>query len=116
MKKLQYYTIKPRLKQFYGIKVNERTKFDEKTEDGAVTQHFENLTLTTKIVKKSEPNENNPFTIEEESTMTIKMPKGTILIWDENEGFVISNYEMTTLTELEEDIKKQKEIYKNSIV
>ena len=114
--KLEYYTIKPTLKQFYGIKVNEDTKFDEETENGNVKQHFENLTLTTEIKTKREIDERNPFEIEEESKMTIKMPVGTILIWDENEGFVISNYEMTTLSDLEEDIKKQKEIYKNSIV
>ena len=29
MKKLEYYTIRPSLKQFYGIKVDEKTNFDD---------------------------------------------------------------------------------------
>ena len=43
--KLEYYTLEPNLQQFYGIKVDENTKFDEETEDGTVKQHFEDLTL-----------------------------------------------------------------------
>ena len=116
MKKLEYYTIRPSLKQFYGIKVNEKTKFDEKTEDGAVIQHFEDLTLTTKIERKAEASENNPFDIKEESTMTIKVPTGTILIWDEKSGFIIPEYQMTTLSDLEKEIEEFKDIYKDSKV
>jgi len=115
-KKLEYYTLKPNLKQYYGIKVDENTTFDESTDDGTIKQHFENLTLTTIVERNKEVDDNNPYDIKEESKMTIKMPSGTILLWDENEGFIISGYNITTLTELEEDIKKVKEIYKNSIV
>lgn len=116
MKKLEYYTIRPSLKQFYGIKVDEKTKFDEKTEDGAVVQHFEDLTLVTEITKKVESNENNPFEIEENSKMTVKMPSGTILIWDESNGFIIPEFQMTTLTDLQKEIKEFKDIYKDSKV
>ena len=116
MKKLEYYTIRPSLKQFYGIKVDEKTKFDESTEDGAVFQHFEDLTLTTKIERKAEASENNPFDIKEESTMTIKVPTGTILIWDEKSGFIIPEYQMTTLSDLEKEIEEFKDIYKDSKV
>ena len=116
MKKLEYYTIRPSLKQFYGIKVDEKTKFDESTEDGAVVQHFEDLTLITKVERNAEANENNPFDIKEESTMTVKVPKGTILIWDEKSGFIIPEYQMTTLSDLEKEIKEFKDIYKDSKV
>lgn len=116
MKKLEYYTIKPSLKQYYGIKVNDKTKFDEETEDGVVKQHFEDLTLTTTIYKKTEANEVNPYEIMEESKMTVKMPSGTVLIWDENEGFIISPYQMTTLTDLGKEIREIKKIYENSKV
>lgn len=116
MKKLEYFTIRPSLKQFYGIKVNNKTKFDETTEDGCVEQHFEDLTLTTKVKKIKETTENNPFEIIEESTMTIKMPEDTILIWSETEGFIIPQYQMTTLSGLEKEIKEFKEVYKESKV
>lgn len=116
MKKLEYFTIRPSLKQFYGIKVNEKTKFDEQTEDGVVKQHFENLVLTTEISKKVESNEQNPFEVEETSKMTVKMPVGTILIWDENEGFIIPHYQMTTLSDLKKEIEEFKDIYKDSKV
>ena len=116
MKKLEYYTIRPSLKQYYGIKVDEKTKFDESTEDGAVVQHFEDLTLITKIDRKTEVSENNQFYIKEDITMTIKVPVGTILIWDEKSGFIIPEYQMTTLSDLEKEIEEFKDIYKDSKV
>jgi len=115
-KKLEYFTIKPSLRQYYGVTVHKDTKFDEKTENGIVEQHLENLTLTTVIHKKTEKNDEMPYEIEEESKMTIKMPSGTVLIWDENEGFVISPYPMTTLTKLTKEIEEFKKVYKDSKV
>jgi len=115
-KKLEYYTIKPKLVQYYGIKVNEETKFDEKTDDGCVEQHFENLTLTTVVKKKKVADDNNPYEAEEESKMTVKMPSGTILIWTTEEGFILPQFEMTTLSDLEKEIKEVKKIYKDSKV
>ena len=51
MEKIEYYTLKPNLKQIYGKKVTKDTVFTEKTEDGTVEQEFKDLTLTTKIKK-----------------------------------------------------------------
>lgn len=116
MEKLEYFTIRPSLKQFYGITVNEETKFDEQTEDGVVKQHFENLTLTTEISKKIEASEQNPYEVEETSKMTIKMPSGTVLIWNEEEGFMLPQYQMTTLSDLKKEIEEFKDIYKDSKV
>lgn len=116
MKKLEYFTIKPNLKQFYGITVNNKTKFDEQTENGEVKQHFEDLMLTTIVEKKIEPSDINPFEVTEESKMTIKMPSGTILLWDEEQGFIISQYQMTNLTNLAKEIKEMKNVYKDSKV
>lgn len=115
-KKLEYFTIRPSLKQYYGIKVHKNTTFDETTEDGTVKQHFDNLTLTTEINRKVDSNEQNPFTVEETSKMTVKMPVGTILVWDENDGFILPQYQMTTLSELEGEIKEFKDVYKESKV
>lgn len=109
--KVEYFTIRPNLKQIYGRTITKDTKFDEKTEDGSVIQHLENLTLTTTIKKKIDASENNPFTIQEESQIVITMPENTILIWDEQEGFIIPQYQMTTLEGLKDEIKEFEEIY-----
>ena len=109
MKEIEYYTLRPNLKQIYGKKVNEKTQFTEKTEDGTVTQEFKNLTLTTNIKRKESLGK---IEIEEESKIKIKVPNGTILIWNEQEGFIVPQYQMCTLEEVEEDIKNIKDIYK----
>jgi len=109
MEKVEYYTLKPNLKQLYGKKVTKETVFDEKIEDGTVKQHFENLTLTTTIKKKEK---NKKFEIEEESIIKVKVPEGTILIWSEEEGFIIPQYQMCTLEELINEANDIKDIYK----
>jgi len=106
--KIEYYTLKPNLKQIYGKKVTKDTVFTEKTEDGTVTQEFKDLTLTTRIKKEMEQ---GGFKIVEESTMTVTMPEGTVLIWNEQEGFIVPQYQMCTLEELKEQIKDIEDIY-----
>ena len=108
MKKVEYYTLRPNLKQIYGKKVDETTEFKEQTEDGSVYQTFKNLTLTTEIKRKDDLGK---IKVEEESKITIKVPSGTILIWNEQEGFIVPQYQMCTLEEVEEDIKNIKNIY-----
>lgn len=111
MEKLEYFTIEPNLKQFYGKTVTKDTVFDEKTEDGTVEQHFENLTLTTKIKKEVEMSDEQPYGIKEETTVSVTVPEGTILIWDENEGFIVPKTIMTTLDELKKEIDSIGNIY-----
>jgi hypothetical protein len=106
--KIEYYTLRPNLKQIYGKRVTKDTVFTEKTEDGTVTQEFKDLTLTTRIKKEMEQ---GGFKIVEESTMTVTMPEGTVLIWNEQEGFIVPQYQMCTLEELKEQIKDIEEIY-----
>lgn len=108
MDKIEYYTLRPNLKQIYGKKVTKDTVFNEKTEDGTVEQEFKDLTLTTRIKKEIEQ---GGFKIIEESTMTVTMPEGTILIWNEQEGFIVPQYQMCTLEELKEQIKDIETIY-----
>lgn len=110
MEKLEYYTIEPNLKQIYGKKVTKDTIFDEQTEDGTITQHFENLTLTTVIKKESSI---GSFTFSEESKINVTMPENTILIWNEEEGFIIPQFKMTTLENLKKEINDIEEIYNN---
>lgn len=114
-KRVEYYTIKPNLKQIYGIKVNKDTIFDEKTENGTIRQHFENLTLTTRIKKKYKANVNNPYEFTEKSEIKIKVPEGSILIWSEEEGFILPQYQMCELSDIEKEIKDIKDIYNSNI-
>lgn len=108
MEKIEYYTLKPNLKQVYGKKVTKDTVFTEKTEDGTVEQEFKDLTLITRVKREAEQ---GGFKIVEESTMKVTMPEGTILIWSEQEGFIVPQYQMCTLEELKEEIKDVEAIY-----
>ena len=103
MEKIEYYTLRPNLKQMYGKKVNKDTVFTEKTEDGTVEQEFKDLTLTTTIKKEMEQ---SGFKIVEESTVKVTMPEGTVLIWNEQEGFIVPQYQMCTLEELKKLVKQ----------
>lgn len=108
MEKIEYYTLRPNLKQIYGKKVTKDTEFTEKTEDGTVEQVFKDLTLTTTIKREAEQGD---YKIVEESKVTVTMPEGTILIWNEQEGFIVPQYQMTTLDDLKNEIDEIKEIY-----
>lgn len=108
MEKVEYYTIKPNLKQIYGKKVFKDTEFTEKTEDGRVEQTFKDLTLTTVIHSE---NKNERFEVIEDSTLTIKVPEGTILLWSEVQGFIVPEAEVCTLEELAEEISQISDIY-----
>lgn len=108
MAKLEYYVYQPSLKQIYGKKVDKNTEFTEKTENGKVKQTFKNLVLTTNVKNKTKQGN---FEIEENSTMKIKVPEGTVLLWDENQGFVIPQYVPTTLEDLKKEIEDIQEIY-----
>ncbi len=108
MAKLEYYVYEPTLKQIYGKKVDKNTEFTEKTEDGRVNQSFKNLTLTTHVKSKTKQGK---FEIEEDSTMKIKVPEGTIFLWDEKQGFVIPQYVPTTLEDLKKEIEDIQQIY-----
>lgn len=113
MEKIEYYTLRPNLKQIYGKKVTKETEFEEKTEDGKVTQTFKDLVLTTTIKREDEQGD---FKWEENSTIKVSVPEGTILIWNEQEGFIVPQYQMCTLEDVEEDIKNIKEIYEQEQV
>lgn len=109
MEKLEYYTIKPNLKQIYGKRVTKDTApFDEKTDDESVTQHFENLTLTTTVNRKYQKGD---YEIEEKSTLSVKVPENTVLLWTEENGFSVVDNQITTLSELKKEIEDIEDIY-----
>lgn len=119
MEKIEYYTLKPSLRQYFGRKVNKSLKFDEWTENKKVHQVMENGVLTTYI------NEERTMTIlgngkeekvvsKEESKIVQEIPTGVILIWDEEQGYIIPQYQMSTLDEIEAELIAMKEVYNDS--
>ena len=107
----ELFTIKPSLKQYYGRTVTKEMEFDEKSENGEVHQTLKNCVLTTEINKVWEQGEmKNTF----HSVQTEELPEGTIIIWSEEEGYIVPNVPMYKLKDLEEEIKAVKEIYKEN--
>ncbi len=114
--KIEFYTLKPSLKQYYGRRVNKSLKFDEWTEDKKVHQTLENLKLTTEIhetknIKLLVNGEEKTIKMEETSTIVQTLVTGIVLLWDELQGYIIPNYQMSTLDEIEEDLKAMKKAY-----
>lgn len=116
MEKVEYYTLRPSLKQYFGRKVNKSLTFDEWTEDKKVHQTLKDLELITEIhderkAKMLVLGKEETITTEEISTIKQKLVTGVVLIWDETQGYVIPPYEMVTLDEIETDLKAMKEAY-----
>lgn len=116
--KIEYYTLKPSLKQYFGRKINKALKFDEKTEDGKVHQVLENLVLTTTITDERKTKmlvngEEKEVITKETGTIIQQLHTGIILIWDEHQGYIIPPYEMATLDEIEKDLIAMKEVYRS---
>ena len=116
MEKVEYYTLRPSLKQYFGSKVNKSLTFDEWTEDKKVHQTLKDLELITEIhderkAKMLVLGKEETITTEEISTIKQKLVTGVVLIWDESQGYVIPPYEMVTLDEVQTDLKAMKEAY-----
>ena len=107
----ELFTIKPSLKQYYGRTITKDTKFDEKVDDGTVHQILDNLILTTTVSKE---HEYNGIKTKENSTVVQEIPEGTILLWTEQEGYIIPNVPLYKLKDLEEEIKDIKKIYEDN--
>lgn len=115
---IEYYTLRPNLKQLFGRKVTKELEFDEYTEDKKVHQTLKDCVLTTFITNESETSINgvNEKVITKEKTKIIQnLPEGTILIWSEDSGYIIPNLQMTTLDEIIEEAQTIKGIYRGDI-
>ena len=107
----ELFTVKPSLSQYYGRTVTKDTKFDETTENGEVHQTLENCVLTTEINREWTQGEiKNTY----HSVLTEELPEGTVLIWNENDGYIVPNVAMYKIKDLEEEIRTIKEIYKDN--
>jgi hypothetical protein len=107
--KHELFTIKPSLHQYYGRTVTKDMEFDEATDDKTVHQTLKNLLLTTEIKKESEY---NGVKSTEYSRLTQELPEGTILIWNEQTGYILPDREVYKLEDLKEEIKQVEKIYK----
>lgn len=115
MDKIEYYTVKPNLKQLFGRKVTKELEFDEYTEDKKVHQTLKDCILTTYITSEEQGSVygvKDKVITKEETKIVQNLPEGVILIWSEKNGYIIPDIQMTTLEELTKDIENIKEIYK----
>lgn len=115
MEKIEYYTVKPNLKQLFGRKVTKELEFDEYTEDKKVHQTLKDCVLTTYITNEEQGSVygvKDKVITKEETKIVQTLPEGVILIWSEKSGYIIPDIQMTTLEELTKDIENIKEIYK----
>ena len=109
MGKLEYYVVAPSTKLFGGIKVDKDTKFDEWNDDKTVHQTLENLVLTTEV--KKEYDFNGMKSVEESKVVTT-LPEGIVIVWSEEEGYVVSTYRMVRPKEAQEMYDKMMDITK----
>lgn len=107
----ELFTVKPNLKQFYGRTVTKDTNFDEKTDSGEVHQVLKDLVLTTEIEKTSEY---DGVKSTEYSKLVQELPEGIVLLWTEQEGYIIPNVPVYKIKDLEEEISEIKNIYKDN--
>jgi hypothetical protein len=107
----ELFIVKPSLKQYYGRTVTKEMEFDEWTEDKTVHQILKDLVLTTEVKKESEF---NGMKMTEDSKLTQTLPEGIVLIWREEEGYIIPNYPMYKVKDLENEIEEVKDIYKDN--
>ena len=104
----ELFTVKTSLKQYYGRTVTKETEFDETTENGEIHQTLKDCVLTTEINKEwTQGNIKNTM----HSVLTEELPEGTVLIWSEQDGYIVPNVPMYKLRDLEAEIKEIKEIY-----
>jgi len=107
----ELFIVRPSLKQHYGRTITKETEFDEWTEDKEVHQTLKDLVLTTEVKRE---NEYNGVKSTEESKMTQEIPEGTILIWNELDGYILPNVAVYKMKDLENEIKEIKKIYKDN--
>lgn len=112
--KMEFYTVKPNLKQIYGKKITKDLEFDEWTKDKTVHQILKNCTLTTIIDNEYEV---NGLKVKEHSNTEVTYPEGYILIWNEKIGYVTPQVQVCTLDDVRKEVDEidgiYKDIYKN---
>ena len=107
----ELFIVKPSLRQYYGRTVTKDLFFDEATDDKSVHQTLKDCVLTTEIDKTWKQGEiENSL----KSVQVSRLPEGTVLIWSEEEGYIVPNVSLYKLRDLEADIISVKEAYKDN--
>lgn len=107
----ELFIVKPSLKQYYGRTVTKNMEFDEYTDTKEVHQVLKDLVLKTYVDKETE---RNGIKFIEKSELTTELPEGAILLWTEDEGYIVPNTPIYKLRDLIKDIEEIKEIYKEN--
>lgn len=87
----EYYMLMPNVKTFGGIKVKKDTHFDVYNDDQTVHQILDNLVLTTEINRESEY---AGMKIKDNSKLSTELPEDTVIIWNEDTGYVVPERQM----------------------
>lgn len=103
MEKPEYFIVNPSVKLFGGIEVKKDTEFETWNDDKTVHQVLKNQVLTTEIKRE---NDYNGIKSTEESKMVTQLPEHTVLIWGEQEGYMVPNYTMVRPSEALRAFKK----------
>ena len=102
LKLVKYYMVKPSIKTFGGLEITGETKFETENDDGKVRQKLESCVLTTELEQEydiKDEKTGKEYKTTEVTKLTSVLPEGTILIWNENQGYTMLNTEMCTVEE-----------------
>lgn len=102
MENVERFILKPSMQLFGGVEVKEDTEFETWNNSKTVHQTFKDGVLTTDL-----ENEWTQYGIsnKEKSHLESTVPVGTILIWDEDNGYIIPQYQMQRATDACEVLK-----------
>ena len=106
--KLEFYCVRPNLKQIFGRKITNELEFDEYTEHKSIHQTLKNRVIINIIDKDYEQ---VGCKVKEYSKTEVEYPEGTILIWSEEMGYIMPHVQVATLEEIEKDVQDFKGIY-----
>jgi hypothetical protein len=98
---VERFFIKPHYSPLLGLTVTKETEIDDIANEGKVHQTIKDLIFITEL---KESVESNGFEIEENSKLTIKLKEGTRLIWTEDKGYILPDFEPVTRTEIRADL------------
>lgn len=104
---MEKFIISPNIKLFVGETINEESKLDYISEDGTIEQHLENMVMTTKIFRTHETMGRKVI---EEANWTMPLLKGDVLIFSNEEGWILPPYKMVTIPKVIEDLGYIKEV------
>lgn len=120
-KKLERVFLTPTLRPFLALTIVENTDIEDEfavqSDDGTQNKIVQQTikadketgmaTFVTEIKYEQQIDENKGM--REESRITYLLPIGTMLIWEENTGYIVAEQGFQTLEEIEESIKLLKE-------